>query len=343
MNSMALNEPETQSVTPQTEAAPAKGKNVPPGPLRVLAAAKRADLPPEKRLDTALELTKLGFFDEANTLIATAPQSEDMHMLTALLDRIAVGEEILARLQASGEVEAEKLMVDGHHRRSGMLIAPWPGAQRAILIFAGNGDSRFPISKNLAEIRDCHLIILRDPSRCFGLCEVPRLGKTYEANLQRLRHILRDMGTKQIFCMGLSSGGFAALKFGLDLGANGVLSFSSPTSLDINDDPNADLSKYPQLALLYRKARHLGVDLAAVYRNAVPRPEVIAVYGGAHVRDRMFAKRMEGIPGITMRPVKDYDGHTTYGESIQRGFFGSLLRRLFTLKPMRPSGESVFQ
>jgi hypothetical protein len=159
------------------------------------------------------------------------------------------------------------------------------------------------------------------------------LGDDYPTCLANLRKIMEALLVTDSFCMGISAGGSAALRFGCDLGVSGVLGFSVPTTLNLDDDPGAELKNYPQLTLLYRRARHLGIDLAAYYMSCAPRPRAILVYSSAHPRDAWLAERMRGMVGVELLDTPDFQGHTTYQFMTDNGRMEGLVKRLFGLRP----------
>ena len=294
------------------------------------AAAQHAE-----KLNAAYDAIRAGLPAQARALFSSEPRGARRNRGLAFVRRVEAGEALIARI-CDPEVEAFVPEGDAKERRlTGILVAPRHRATtRAVILFGGNGDRHFPVIPKALLTDRSHLILIKDPSRCFTMCGVPRLGPNYDTNLARLRRILRRLGADEVYCIGFSSGGFSALKFGLDLGARGVLAFGTPTTLDINDDPGSDLKKYPQLTAIYRKARHLATSMATAYKTQLPHPAVTLVYGENHARDTFCASLMRGIPGVALDPLSAYGGHSTYTEAMLRGRIPALLTRLFESKPV---------
>ena len=311
---------------------------------QLLERAEQSNLPGPRKLIVAMELLAYGLADKARELCATIPMGfeHERNRRIDFLDRVEEGEKLLAKIagsEAPGGKDQPPVAVEpdprGGRRLTGVLIAPQRRpVRKAVLVFGGNADRNFPISPPILDIAACHVIVLKDPSRCFGLCDIPRLGRDFDGSVARLRLILRELGAEQVYALGFSSGGFAAMKFALALGADGALCFSTPTTLDIEDEPGKTISDYPQLSALYRKARHLGTNMAREYGAASPHPGLILVHGEEHARDKRFAGYMSGVAGTSLVPLPGHAQHASFMEAVARGMFPTLLDRMLALKPV---------
>jgi hypothetical protein len=194
-----------------------------------------------------------------------------------------------------------------------LLVAPWEGAKRVVLSFGGN-TGFLMLPQSLLSLRDTHLIAVRDPLRCFALFGIPGLGGSYRRAIESIRQLMAALGADEIYCTGVSAGGYPALRYGLDLGAQGVLGFSAPTTLDVADDDNAPLSRYPQLTALYKRKHELDfdLDLARSYAAAAVRPSMILMYSSSHNRDAWLAHRMANLAGVQIRAVSPEAGHRVF-------------------------------
>ncbi len=310
----------------------------------MLERAEAPGVPPPKRAALAMELLAYGLVDKARSVIAGLPPALEQRRVRALrfLERIEAGEVLLAKVAAeqaqAGETGAGVAPARdprAGRRLTGIVIVPQPHpTTRAVLVFGGNASRDLPISQPVADIADSHVVLIKDPSRCFGLADIPRLGDDFVQSLARLRRILAALGTRELYAIGFSAGGFAGMKFALALGGRGVLAFSSPTSLDLADEPGKTIEDYPQLIPLHGKAPHLVTSMRREYLAANPHPGVILVYGEGHPRDRKFAEHMRGVPGVALVPLAGHDQHASYAEAASRGLFPELYRRLLALTPV---------
>ena len=246
-----------------------------------------------------------------------------------LAERANAGEALLQHL---GLMPAEP-SGQGLMQRQGLILLRSGAARRVVLVFNGVA-GRFSLSRLLIMEMATHVILIRDPERCFGLLGIPELGADYGACVHNLRRILTSLDVDEVYCIGISAGGAPAIKFGVELAVRGILGFSIPTTLDLRNDASADMSRYPQLVRLYRRARHLGTDLAVEYAARVPRPSMILVHSGRHARDAWLAARMCRQAGVKLLDTKGYDGHDTHHWCVRTGLGRSLIDRLFALQPL---------
>ncbi len=225
-------------------------------------------------------------------------------------DRIQLGNALLRELLPDLTAKTTP-PTDLDYSRSCLLVAPCPGATSVLITFGGN-TGYLMLPAPVVTLQNTHLIAIRDPTRCFALCGVPGLGQTYTECIDNLRRLITALGEPEIYCAGVSAGGYPALRYGLDLGASGVLGFSAPTTLDLSNDPGADLSRYPQLTALYRQQPQLAQDVAQLYATSKPRPRVILLFSPSNDRDTWLADRMRGIEGVEIEPVDNEAGHRVF-------------------------------
>ncbi len=225
-----------------------------------------------------------------------------------IVGRLASGNELLKQL------DLRNLSTAGNSAggQSDFLLLPSKTASSVTLVISGN-QAKFSLPHELALGFDTHIVLLRDRRRCFCLAGLSGLGDDYDTCVGNLRTVFESLGVTTCFSLGMSAGGAGALKLGCDLGAAGILGFSIPTTLDLADDPGAELRHYPQLRKLYSLDRRLGIDLAAYYRAKQPRPHLILAYSAGHVRDSWLSERMLGIDGVELYETAGYTGHATFG------------------------------
>ncbi len=216
----------------------------------------------------------------------------------------------------------------------------WPSAQvwrcpegsdRAIFLFPGGGDAFWIAMRTLhGFLRQlgCQLVFLMDESRSIYL---PPSADESHALGNQLREIAASLGATQIYCAGTSFGGYAALRFGLELGAKAVLGFGAIT------DPRRQKLDHFQRQLLERIRREqpdLVIDAAELYLNAEVRPLVTLIYGAEHKVDVTDAQRMRHVPGVTLMPIAGYGDHSIMRWSIANKRLVPLFREMLGDTPM---------
>lgn len=286
-----------------------------------------ADLTVEERNQIILRNLSYGFFELARDEIARYGGATVFPDAARILERIDKGEEILA----GADVKARS--IDPQEPASGVLVAPClEGSNRALLICPGLRGEKFALRRAFFDLQGVHLIFIRDVGARFLICDIPRLSKDYAETQVKLGRILENLGCAHLYCLGFSAGAYASLRLGLDLGAEGVLNFSGPTSLDLADREGATLKEFPQIRHIVSLPSDLRIGMAHVYRTNPVRPQVRLVFGENHERDSMLARLMEGIPGVDLRPMQGYDGHSTFPEAVRRGELAGHLTDLMTFR-----------
>src|SRR5579871_5923748 len=292
--------------------------------------------------DNAKALTGLGFIERARGnsdaaagyfKAATELKRKGNEDLTAgFASRIEDGNDLLKRM-FPGLVAQATLPTLLDYNRAALLVAPCRGASSLVITFGGN-TAQLALPSEITTLENTHVIAIRDPQRCFSLRGLPGLGETYWACLHNIRRLMTEFGVTNLYCLGVSAGGYSALRYGLDLGADGVLVFSAPTTLDLADDDDAPLSRYPQLTALYRDLPDIRLDLAKLYEAKLPRPRAILVYSPSDKRDCWLADRMRGINGVKLDVAPKEAGHRVFSWLKAANRISPYIDRLLALRPV---------
>ena len=192
----------------------------------------------EEQLSPADKQT-IGFIERGEVTKACRPATDAGTQSAGDYDlprRLLAGETLL---RALGMPPATREQT-GNDVRNGILVLRAPKASRLILVFNGN-TINFSLPKPLIVLPDTHIVLIRDPGRCFGFAGIPDLGPDYPACLDNLRRLIDALEVREVYAIGMSAGGSTALRYGVDLGVHGILGFSVPPTLDLNDAPGAAL------------------------------------------------------------------------------------------------------
>ena len=133
-----------------------------------------------------------------------------------------------------------------------------------------------------------------------------------------LRSTAEALGAGRMVCYGNSAGGYAALRYGLDLQAARILAFGPITT---SSDAVGE-----QLAT--RLGVTSGPDLRPLYEGAERRPRVRVVYGADHSRDAVQALHLAGIDDVILEAVPAWSGHDTFMNMIEQDRLPGLLTEL---------------
>jgi hypothetical protein len=203
------------------------------------------------------------------------------------------------------------------------------GGDRALIVFSGGGRGFWPLLDELHRVlRGCgvHLIYLRDLGGSFYLAGDPDLGiADYRGVLALLRDQAAGLGATRLACLGNSAGGYAALRYALDLGAEAALAFSMLT----NPESRHERQVAPALNAILQRNPGFVLDLAQAYAEAARPPRAILCFGEGHQTDRQEAERMRGLPGVRLVTAEGLTDHATIRWFLRQGRVPGLVAALF--------------
>ncbi len=219
----------------------------------------------------------------------------------------------------------ERRFVD--HRDSDLQLVPRQGARTVVLGFCGRRNRlNMPLwlfQRWMAKL-EVSVIYLRDFDESFYLGGVRSCG-SLAATVERLRQAIGSMNAERVVCIGNSSGGYGALRYGLELGADRVFSFSG--AVNMTPEFNVHLNRKTSALRLAADFPDTNLDLRELYLAAARRPRTELYFGDNAWDDRIHNEHMAGVPGVTLHPVPDYAGHGALPELIRRGEFDPILAR----------------
>jgi hypothetical protein len=209
-------------------------------------------------------------------------------------------------------------------------IIPCAGAQAVLLGFCGRAQKMgMPLNlihRWFGTLR-VHVIYLRDYQGFNYDRGIQALASDLPGTLQKLRSAIADLGSRRVVCYGNSLGGYGALRYGLELRSEAVLSFAGPTNLA----PDF-------LDTRWRQQGHVspGLNLRPLYEAANDPPRAHLVYAEHHASDRAQAGNFAGLPTVSVETVPDAADHDVFLHVLFEGRFESLIRWL--VDPQRSPG-----
>jgi hypothetical protein len=161
-----------------------------------------------------------------------------------------------------------------------------------------------------------HVLYLRDLRRDNMDGGIEGIAESYAGVIEAIRTCAADLRVSRMFCFGNSFGGYLALRAGLDLKAEAVLTFGGPTNPKLSADfPRTGISP--------------GLDLRPLY--AAPggqTPRVHLVYGEEFEQDRLQAHHMAGLPRVTMAGLPGLKSHGVIQYLMEHGHLSGHLQWL---------------
>lgn len=270
------------------------------------------------RLDAAVYVAPL--------LVAAFPSSQLFARLAMLLDRMppAVADpDFVAFVNTPGEP---------------VQVVPRRDAQGVLFAFGGrHGALGFPLSivhRWFGQL-GLHVVYLRDASGEMFLHGIPALGSDRPSSVSALKAIATErLGVDRTLCYGNSIGGYAALLYGLEMGAAAVLGVNAFTIFPRDrlepqvGDPKGGIGTKPP-------------DLPTLYATAPVRPRVRLVYSADNTLDAAAAALMAGVEGLSCQAVPDFGGHDAHVPLIERGGFKALLEGFAAGWPAEPADAAA--
>jgi tetratricopeptide (TPR) repeat protein len=216
---------------------------------------------------------------------------------------------------------------------SDVLVAECPGADTAVIVFAGAADKvALPLAlfdRYLAAL-GLSAVYLKDFRRILFVRGVQSLGNDYGDTVAALRAIERRLNVERVCTIGNSGGGRAAIRYGIDLGADHIVSIAGATG------PAPCLAATPDNQIITRNTlAHAGpetLDLR-VFLQARRHESQIALVHGVGAGEEDAARHLSGLAGVSLHPVPGPP--PTMLSLVRQGDFVGTLSRLLGIGPAR--------
>ncbi|ALG73735.1 hypothetical protein VY88_23420 [Azospirillum thiophilum] len=191
------------------------------------------------------------------------------------------------------------------------------GSTTTLLAFTGRA-RRLSVSvylmQRILEPFGVNVIYLFDPADSFYIGGIGGGWTGMEPTVELLRRLCDGFGTRTLYCLGQSTGGYGALRYGLDLGAEAVLAFSPMIWQVMRPRPLARISQ-----LLGRPVGGEEVDLRHLYAGRERHPRARIVCGGDNAADLRSAAMLADLPGIDRHILPGVSDHAVITTLLQSG------------------------
>ncbi|MGJ3230741.1 MAG: hypothetical protein ACFE0P_02985 [Oceanicaulis sp.] len=229
-----------------------------------------------------------------------------------------------------------RLFLDGAWAWSNRLKEHWPEnsfetavGDRAGLtvVFVGYIRSRIagmprPVFDTWFARRGVPVVYCRDFQNAFFLRGLAERGPRFEDALDALREVPAVTNARRLLVIGVSGGGFPAIRFAHGLNAERCIVFSPKTTLaplagDVMDRSlthcETGLSDLP----------HEQLDLASLWPASTPTRT--DVYHGEVYADRLHAQRIASLAGVRVHEAEGVKRHDILGALLEDGRFDAIL------------------
>ncbi|WP_042703990.1 hypothetical protein [Azospirillum sp. B506] len=195
-------------------------------------------------------------------------------------------------------------------------LAP-AGSSTTLIAFTGRA-RRLTVSvylmQRILEPFGVNVIYLFDPADSFYLGGIGGRWTGLDATLGLLRRLCEGFGTQQLYCLGQSTGGYGALRYGLELDARAILAFSPMIWQVRRTRPLARIGQ-----MLGRPVGEEEVDLRGLYRSRARHPPATIICGGDNAADLRSASELSDLPGIDLRVLPGVADHSVITPLLQTG------------------------
>lgn len=205
-------------------------------------------------------------------------------------------------------------------RGEAVQVASRGGSRTVVLAFCGrhgNLGMPLPIAHRWFGMLDSSVVYLRDLDGGLYLEGVPTLASSRRGTVAALRDLCDRKGMERCLCYGNSTGAYAALLYGLELGAAAVLALNT-------------ITVFPEDRMVLRRTgagsrQDHPPDLASLYAAAPRRPRAHLIFSAGNRADLSSAETMARSDGVTIEAVPDHDGHDAQIALVARERFLPLL------------------
>ncbi len=182
---------------------------------------------------------------------------------------------------------------------------------------------------------DTNKIFVRDLHRTWYHRGLPGIAGNIDGIAAYLDSLIKSKSFRQVTCVGSSTGGYAAILFGLLLNVNTVLAFVPKTFLSPWKRLLCfDVKTWPQMWTLIRTrtAQKHYFDLQQVLRSRSTNTEFHVHYGGDGRVDVIHAERLRGIPQVHLH-LHPEGGHSLVKKLRDTGELNTILTETLQVAP----------
>jgi tetratricopeptide (TPR) repeat protein len=285
-----------------------------------VATARSDQAPYRERIDAAGILVQYGLTEVAGPVLAKLESrfSDARKLLLAVqqMDRMGLAQPLAAGATASSVADQQLESLQG------FVEKPVPGSDTLLVVF-GQLDHRlwvtFSLLHRILRKSGASVVYARDLQQSWYTGGIVGLGSDLESTADGIRSIANRYGAKRIVTLGTCVGCAGALRFGLALGAEGVLGLHPRVGPD-------DLLTNRAGAHAIRSrgsARHGGV--LSAYREAARRPKVTLIFGEHCARDAADARDLARVTDVCAIPIPGSFEMNTVRELLVLGLLEPVL------------------
>jgi tetratricopeptide (TPR) repeat protein len=281
----------------------------------VIAVTRAADVPVETQLEAARILVEYGLTEAArsvlSTLEASFPAARRLLLAVRQIDRMGLAQPVAASSACPDAVSQLEAL-------QGFLEMPIPGSDTILIVLAG-ADHRlwvtFSVLHKILRKTGVSIIYCRDLQRVRYARGIIGLGHDFQSTVEGFETLIARYGATRVLTLGNCVGCLAALRFGLSLGAQGVLGISP--NLRVREHLQRGSRDEP------RPVGHMNVH--SEYLEASSRPNVTLIFGEHCAVRADDAQSIADVPSVTLVGIPDASNTDSVRDLLVRGLLEPLL------------------
>jgi tetratricopeptide (TPR) repeat protein len=208
-----------------------------------------------------------------------------------------------------------------------IMIDRVPGSRGLLVAFGGLSTMFGGTAEEmgfLVESARVNAMFVSDPQRLAMLGGFYSIGE-YWQTVGWLKDLMRAWDIEHLYCLGLSGGGYPALRYGLDAGARRILTFAAPTDVSLTITERDKRATAIVNRVIARRP-HMCVNMRdEIAKLGAAAPEIINYYGADMPEDSYHGRNIEDLPTVSSRPVPGLDSHAVIAWLKQSGTFIPIL------------------
>lgn len=166
---------------------------------------------------------------------------------------------------------------------------------------------------------------LFDQRRALYMEGLQGLGADYEATLAALKNKINVHPAKKLVCVSVSGGGIGAIRYGIRLGAQRILTFSSPTNLTLESLQDYGRRGAMVTKRLYQRVPQLATNLREDLIACQNPPLITSVYNAEMPQDAKQAGNISDLPYVMSIAIPDEKGHNSIEPARKAGILNPLI------------------
>jgi tetratricopeptide (TPR) repeat protein len=268
--------------------------------LQHLGRVKEAAAAMDSALDRAPDSELLW-----NWALGYGYRTQDQALRAGVPDDIVAGFRAHLRYAPTEDELLRPLMVDVFG--CDVIVAPAGRSDTLALVFTGASNSLsmpLPVFDRFLAARGVTAIYLKDFRRLMYLNGIASFGDDFQTSIHALRQLQRRLGVSRLCTIGDSAGGFAAIRYGVELDAACALSFGGDTHW---------APGHGEFALFANHLRsHFAVeamDLRPLLATRKGCARISLVYGENEKRDKLHADHLSDLERVEPCPVAGRSDH----------------------------------